>query len=955
MRRDVEEEGAPSGDPYEADRVEQICHAALALQPADRAAFVAEACAGDERMRREVQSLLRHESKIDGFLVEPALLAAAQRIAEESERTLIGRQIGIYHIQSLLGTGGMGEVYSARDTKLNRVVAIKVLLPALANDPDRLERFGREAQLLASLNHPHIAQIHGFETAGGLHALVMELIEGPTVADRMTQAEIPIDEALAISKQIVAALAASHEQGIIHRDLKPANIKVRPDGIVKVLDFGLAKAFASDVTAAQSIAPSPTVAIDATRVGVILGTAAYMSPEQVRGLRVDTRADIWAFGCVLYEMLTGRRAFMGETIPETLAAILEREPDWNALPSSTPGGIRELLRRCLQRDLALRVQNIAEARQTIEEAQRGWNRWRVAALSAAVVATLAVSAAVWWREPVRPVDRSEWVQLTQFPDSVIHPALSPDGSMLAFIRGPSGSAPFGFGQVLLKLLPDGEPVQLTNDNLAKLSPVFSPDGSRIAYGTVTQGRFEWDIWTVPAHGGEPQLWLRNASGLVWSGPGRILFSEMKKNPHMGIVTARESRTDQHDVYLPSHGGGMAHRSYPSPDGRSVLVAEMDRSFFWMPCRLGGADGSAGGQVGPSGGGCTFAAWSPDGRWMYFTSNAGGTNHIWRQRFPDGQPEQITSGPTEEEGIAMAPDGRSFVTAVAVQNVSGWLHDPNGERQISLEGNTVDVRFTADGKKLFYKVVKQASSSWNHSEIPGELRLMDLETGRSEVVMPGFQTLNYDLSVDGHQVVMEIADRHGTSRFWIAMVDHASPPRPIPGVEGKEPTFGPNGDIVFRRTEGSSGFVYRVRPDGTAMQKVFERPIFIFGGMSRDSRWIKAFAVPAGNEGPSWQALPLDGGPSVPISGYTWHWSASEDSVAISGAPLPSGRSYIVPLRSGQFVPPELRDGVRSEQEVAALPGARRIDADMVVPGPSADIYAFYRTTTQRNLYRIPIR
>jgi hypothetical protein len=430
---------------------------------------------------------------------------------------------------------------------------------------------------------------------------------------------------------------------------------------------------------------------------------------------------------------------------------------------------------------------------------------------------------------------------------------------------------------------------------------------------------------------------------------------MKKNPHMGIVTAQESRIDQRDVYLPARGGGMAHRSYLSPDGRSVLVVEMDHSFFWMPCRLVGADGSPGRQVGPSGGGCTFAAWSPDGRWMYFTSNAGGTNHIWRQRFPDGQPEQITSGPTEEEGIGMAPDGRSFVTAVAVQNVSAWLHDPNGERQILLEGNTVNVRFTADGKTLFYKVVKQASSSWNHSDTPGELRRMDLETGRSEVVMPGFQVLNYDLSVDGQQVVMEIADRDGTSRFWIAAFDRASPPRPIPGVEGKEPRFGRNGDILFRRTEGSSGFVYRVRPDGTGMQKVFDKPIFIFGGVSRDGRWIKAFTVTAGNEGPSWQALPLDGGPSVPIGAYTWHWSASEDSVAISGAPLPAGRSYIVPLRSGQFLPLERREGVRSEQEVAELPGARRIDADMVVPGPSPDTYAFYRTTTQRNLYRIPIR
>jgi serine/threonine protein kinase/dipeptidyl aminopeptidase/acylaminoacyl peptidase len=932
-------------------RLKEAFEGARALALNARPAYLTEVCNGDESLRHEVELLLAHHDQAASFLETPVTPFDDSLVA----KTLEGQCIGPYQVAALIGTGGMGEVYSARDTTLNRLVAIKVLLPALANDPDRLVRFSREAQLLASLNHPHVAQIHGFENAGGLHALVMELVEGPTLADRIAQGAIPVAEALAIAKQIAEALAAAHAQGIIHRDLKPANIKVRPDGTVKVLDFGLAKAIDSTSSDCVDAKRLPAPGVLATGAGLIVGTAAYMSPEQARRLPVDTRADIWAFGCVFHEMLTGRRPFAGETIPETLAAILEHELDWNAFPSSTPAGIRELLRRCLQRDLALRLQNIAEARETIEKAQRGSNRWRVAALSAAVVGTLAVSAVVWWREPARPVDRSEWVQLTQFPDSVIHPALSPDGRMLAFIRSPSGSTPFGFGQVFVKRLPNGEPVQLTNDKLAKLSPVFSPDGSRIAYGTVNPGRFEWDMWTVPVLGGEPQPWLRNASGLVWSGPGRILFSEMKKNPHMGIVTARESRIDQRDVYLPAHGGGMAHRSCPSPDGRSVLVVEMDHDFFWMPCRLVGADGSPGRQVGPSGGGCTFATWSPDGRWMYFTSNAGGTNHIWRQRFPGGQAEQITSGPTEEAGIAMAPDGRSFVTAVAVQNVSAWLHDPNGERQILLEGNTVDVRFTADGKKLFYKVVKQASSSWNHSDIPGELRLMDLETGRSDVVMPGFQTLNYDLSVDGQQVVMEIADRDGTSRFWIAMVDRASAPRPIPGVEGKEPGFGRNGDILFRRTEGSSGFVYRVRPDGTGMQKVFEKPIFVFGGMSRDGRWIKAFTVPAGNEGPSWQALPLDGGSSVPIGAYTWHWSASEDSVAISGAPLPAGRSYLVPLRSGQFLPLERREGARSEQEVADLPGARRIDADMVVPGPSPEIYAFYRTTTQRNLYRIPIR
>jgi hypothetical protein len=331
-------------------------------------------------------------------------------------------------------------------------------------------------------------------------------------------------------------------------------------------------------------------------------------------------------------MLTGRPPFTGQTVAETLAAILEREPDWKALPSSTPARIRELLRHCLQRDLGLRLQNIAEARDTLDQAQRGWNPWRIAAIAAAVVATLAVGGAVWWREPARPADRSEWVQLTQFSDSVVQPALSPDGRMLAFIRGPSASTPMVPGQVYVKMLPDGQPVQLTNDGLAKLSPVFSPDGSRIAYGTVNQ-RFEWDIWTVPVLGAEPQPWLRNASGLIWSSPGRILFSEMKKNPHMGIVTAQESRIDQRDLYIPAHEGGMAHRSLRHRTGsprswwKWITIFSGRRAACFHGRQLGWPPSRSLRQWLP------HATWSLDGKWMYFTSNAGGTYHIWRQRFP----------------------------------------------------------------------------------------------------------------------------------------------------------------------------------------------------------------------------------------------------------------------------------------------------------------------------------
>src|SRR5215813_6921926 len=274
-----------------------------------------------------------------------------------------GTRIGGYETVSLLGAGGMGEVYRARDTKLNRDVALKILPETFALDGDRIARFRREAQVLASLNHPNIAAIYGFEDSGSTHALVLELVEGPTLADRIAKGPIPLDEASPIATQIADALEAAHELGIIHRDLKPANIKLRDDGTVKVLDFGLAKALepASAVSPALTASPIITTPAQMTGVGMILGTAAYMSPEQAKGRPADKRSDVWAFGCVLYEMLTGKRAFEGEDVSDTLAAVLRGAPDWSALPSDTPGNIRTLLARCLQKDPQKRLSHIAGA------------------------------------------------------------------------------------------------------------------------------------------------------------------------------------------------------------------------------------------------------------------------------------------------------------------------------------------------------------------------------------------------------------------------------------------------------------------------------------------------------------------------------------------------------------------------------------------------------------------
>src|SRR5271157_3660762 len=360
--------------------VEELFHAALEHGPEARQAFLEVVCGQDADLRRQVELLLAKDEEAGSFLETPAMRDMA--VTETATGALLGRQFGPYRIVSPLGAGGMGEVYRAHDSKLGRDVAIKTLPAEFARDPERLARFRREARTLALLNHPNIAAIYGLEESGDVDCLVLELVEGETL-----RGPLPIERALDYARQVAEALEAAHGQGIIHRDLKPANVKVTGPasgypGRVKVLDFGLAKAIWGPEQN-QDLSQSETMTGIETIAGHIVGTPGYMSPEQASGREVDKRGDIWAFGCLLYELLTGKRAFQGETQSETIAAVLEREPDWQALPAKTPAKIRELLRQCLQKDANRRLEKIADARRTIEEAQRGWNRWRVAAVAAA--------------------------------------------------------------------------------------------------------------------------------------------------------------------------------------------------------------------------------------------------------------------------------------------------------------------------------------------------------------------------------------------------------------------------------------------------------------------------------------------------------------------------------------------------------------------------------------------
>jgi serine/threonine-protein kinase len=494
-----------------------------------------------------------------------------------------GDTVAHYRIVDKLGAGGMGVVFRARDTKLDRDVAIKVLPSAVAQDPERLARFAREAKVLASLNHPNIAAIYGLEEAAGKRFLVLELVDGETLAQRIAKGPIPVDDALEISRQIAEGLEAAHEKGIIHRDLKPANVKITPEGSVKVLDFGLATTFQGEIAAADP-SHSPTITNQMTRPGLILGTAAYMSPEQARGRQVDKRTDIWSFGVIVFEMLTGDRLFTGQTISDTLASVLKTDPTWTALPASVPPDLRRLLQRCLEKDLKRRLQAIGDVRIQIEDLQSGapeglgaiisrpksfWQSWLPwAGMTGTLTVVLALALWAPWR---KTVSLPGSLQLSAYLGADVSLAnqsnssdaiLTPDGATLAFVAKTEGASP----QIYLRPLNQAKATPLSGTEGA-YSPFFSPDGRWIAF-------FSGEKLKKIAVSGGAVVTLCDAPaarGGAWADDDTIVFSPDARNiPN--VTLQRVSAAGGKAEPLMSLAAGEATQRYPQvlPGGHSVL-------------------------------------------------------------------------------------------------------------------------------------------------------------------------------------------------------------------------------------------------------------------------------------------------------------------------------------------------------------------------------------------------
>ena len=491
-----------------------------------------------------------------------------------------GTRLGPYEVIAQIGEGGMGQVYRATDTKLKRQVAIKILPPSLAADHDRLARFQREAEVLASLNHPNIAAIHGLEESGRMTALVMELVEGDDLSQRIARGAIPLDDVLPIAKQIAEALEAAHEQGIIHRDLKPANIKERADGTVKVLDFGFAKAMEPAAGPSPSVSQSPTITTPAmTQAGMILGTAAYMSPEQARGKTVDKRADIWAFGCVLYEMLAGTGAFRAETVSETLAEVMKSEPLWAALPPETPVALRNLVRRCLAKDPRQRVRDVGDVRLALEGAFElvaadtsahasggralGW-RPLILSLGILLIGAAITGAGIWFLRPAssanpEPVSRFTITLPADQPFSAASRhlvALSPQGTHLAYAAN---------NRLYLRAIDQlsATPIQGTETGAFGRSPFFSPDGQWIGFWQ------DGELRKVALTGGAPvKLWeAENPWGASWGPDDTILYGQ---GPAGIWRVSGQGGTPQRVVSVDEKKGESAHGPQLLPGGRAVL-------------------------------------------------------------------------------------------------------------------------------------------------------------------------------------------------------------------------------------------------------------------------------------------------------------------------------------------------------------------------------------------------
>ena len=754
-------------NPHRWRQLSAIYDAAAALTGVDRAAYLAQACGADEELRRSVESLL---GQGESFLATSVALPG-------------GSRLGAYELISIIGAGGMGVVYRARDTRLKRDVALKILPESFASDQDRVARFQREAEVLASLNHPNIAAIYGLEDSDGIRALVMELVDGETLAERLARGAIPLDEALPIAKQIADALEAAHEQGIIHRDLKPANIKVRLNGTVKVLDFGLAKLNAPNVpNHPNTMSMSPTITSPAmlTGVGVLLGTAAYMSPEQAKGRPADKRSDIWAFGCVVYEMLTGKRAFDGEDVTDTLAAVVRSEPKWDALPGTVSPSVRVFLRRCLHKDSKQRIGDIRDVRfalegvfdttvtqaeTTVAPARPPWRR-HLAPVVASLVTAVVVSLVAWILRPANEAPLVSRFDVAALPEGVGFRntgrpvmALSPDGRRLV-LNTTAGLYVRATGEVSSKPIPG------TEETL--VSPAFSPNGQSVVYFQNNQ------LKRIAISGGAPVVICAASGpfGISWARDNTILFGQPE-----GIMRV-SAAGGVPELAIRAEKGEQVYGPQMLPDGASVLfsVTSATGDTRWDQANIVVQSLRTGQRTVVLKGG-SDARYVPAGYLVYALQSG-----LFAVTF-DANQRQVQGGPVSViQGVMRATDPQ--------------VNTASANYEISDQGTLVYVTGVAG------------------AEIRRTLVWVD-RTGQEEVIPAPPRAYQYPrVSPDGTRVALDIRDQRGDIWIWDLMRQTLTPLTfdPLPD---SYPIWSPDSRrLIFASARAGAFNLYWQAADGT---------------------------------------------------------------------------------------------------------------------------------------------
>jgi eukaryotic-like serine/threonine-protein kinase len=727
-----------------------------------------------------------------------------------------GDVLSHYRLIEKIGEGGMGLVYGALDTTLNRKVAIKLLPDAFAEDPERLARLEREAKMLASLNHPNIAAIHGLDRDGGVRFLVLELVPGQTLADRVASGPLPLRETLELGWQIAEALEAAHEKGIVHRDLKPANIKVTPEGKVKLLDFGLAKAFESERPASHPH-DSPTLTSDGTRAGVIAGTAAYMSPEQARGKPLDKRTDIWSFGCVLFEALAGRQTFQGETVSDCIARILERDPDWKALPSSTPPRVVDLLKRCLQKDVRQRLRDTGDARIEIEEILRAPSGdagaasrvlepsksppalWSLAATAVVfVLAGVLVGRWVLPRAASHPEDRPELVEvarLTHDPGLSEWPTWSPDGNLLAFASNRSGNF-----EIYIRRVEGGQEVNVTSNPAQDFQPAFSPDGNRIAFISTRASRtgmirigssfglefrtYGGDLWVAPALGGQAQRLALDANYPAWNPEGGRIAYVTGPESHRSIIEVATDGGSPKTLLSSDQSTWEIVRLQYSPGGHWLSLESAEGLVLLMP-----ASGGTPRKLIDA----WSHVWDGSGRRLYSLGRArlGGTRV---ESVEIDEASGRIGGPPRTLGLmtgilrdlAVARDGQHLAVSESEWSLNLTLQPldrdgagVSGPEEILSGGQVIDhyPAFSPDGRRIAFGSDRLG---------PMEVWIMDLDTRQQHrLQLPGSDmAVNQSYwSHDGRQLLVTRYNSPDQHALWLAAVDGSHAEELIPPMEG----------------------------------------------------------------------------------------------------------------------------------------------------------------------------